>query len=162
MWAKSLYRGNCIKNAGNILLVIDEEVMLDFVHGMLNSLGYYAISYVNSADAVEAYRFTWNEIDLVVVDLAIPSTKGVETVDALYQINPDANILVASGVVPEENTREIALIRRIFDRRFKKGKNGLAFIEKPYRMSELSRKINRLAPAGLHGLRQELPISYGS
>ena len=158
---ESTVTGAVTRNTGSVLLVIDDEVMCDFVHGMCNSLGYFVVSFVNGPDAVESYRYIWNEIDLVVVDLAMPATKGVETVAALHRVNPEGNILLASGLIAEENARDWTFVKDVFLKRIKNGKNSISFIEKPYPMHELSRKIHTLAPVGFPGLKQTRSVGYG-
>lgn len=159
-WIEEFNSDECLKGNESILLIIDDEIVLDFVHGMLNCLGYFVISFTNGIDAVESYRFIWKEVDLVVVDLAIPSCKGVETVDTLYTINPNGNVLLASGVIPEGKASEFTYIKRVFDRNIKCGKKDIQFIEKPYRLHELSEKISEMVLLGSHKIGQTEPICY--
>ncbi len=146
------------KSNGIILLIIDDEIILDFVHEMLNSLGYLVISFINSRDAFECYNNIWKEVDLVFVDLVTQSSKGIETIDALYSINPNENILLASGVIPEDNNHIYTYIQRVFDARIENHKKDIQFIEKPYRMSVLSDKINEMTRLKLHGAQQKKAI----
>jgi two-component system cell cycle sensor histidine kinase/response regulator CckA len=62
-----------------ILLVDDEEVVLDVGTMMLEKIGYQVLGARNSAEAVEIFKQSGNEIDLVLLDLKLPDESGAET-----------------------------------------------------------------------------------
>jgi len=73
-----------------------------------------------------------DEIDMVILDMIMPDMGGGETYDNLKEINPKIKVLLASGYSIDGQASEI------LDR----GCNG--FIQKPFQMENLSRKIKEV------------------
>ena len=115
---------------GTILVVDDEEMVLDIGSEMIGKMGYQAISARNGDEAVSLYRENPDRFDLVVLDLIMPGTSGSETFDKLRQINAGVKVLLASGYSIDRQA--IALIDR----------GCIGFIQKPYNLEDLSRKID--------------------
>ena len=121
-----------VKGSGTILLVNDENGTLDIGTHMLQMLGYTVITVNRGWEAITSYKRHINEIDLVILDTAMPNIKSKEVYYQLKDINPDIKILLSSGYGQNEQT--IALLSRAC--------NG--FIQKPYSMNELSQKVTEL------------------
>jgi two-component system, cell cycle sensor histidine kinase and response regulator CckA len=117
---------------GTILVVDDEKMVLDIGTEMIRKMGYQTISARNGDEAISLYRKSRDDIDLVVLDLIMPGASGSETFDMLRQINAGVKVLLASGY--SIDSQAIDLIDR--------GCNG--FIQKPYSLEELSRKIDEI------------------
>jgi CheY-like chemotaxis protein len=123
--------GTTIKfGKGTILVVDDEEMVLDIGTEMIGKMGYRTLSARNGNEAMSLYRKSPGDIDLVVLDLIMPGASGSETFDMLRQINADVKVLLSSGY--SIDSQAIALMDR--------GCNG--FIQKPYDLEDLSRKID--------------------
>jgi CheY-like chemotaxis protein len=117
---------------GTILVVDDETMILDIGKEMIGRMGFHTISACSGDEAVSLYRDNPDGIDLVVLDLIMPGTSGSETFDLLRQIDPAVKVLLASGYSIDRQAT--ALMER--------GCNG--FIQKPYNVEELSRKIDEI------------------
>lgn len=117
---------------GTILVVDDETMILDIGKEMIGRMGFHTISACSGDEAVSLYRDNSDGIDLVVLDLIMPGTSGSETFDLLRQIDPAVKVLLASGYSIDRQAT--ALMER--------GCNG--FIQKPYNVEELSRKIDEI------------------
>ena len=117
---------------GTILVVDDEEMVLEIGTEMIGKMGYRTLSARNGEEAISLYRKNPDDIDLVVLDLIMPGASGSETFDMLRQINAGVKVLLASGY--SIDSQAVALMDR--------GCNG--FIQKPYNLEELSRKIDEI------------------
>jgi len=117
---------------GTILVVDDETMILDIGKEMIGRMGFHTISARSGDEAVSLFRDNPDGIDLVVLDLIMPGTSGSETFDLLRQIDPAVKVLLASGY--SIDSQATALMER--------GCNG--FIQKPYNVEELSRKIDEI------------------
>jgi PAS domain S-box-containing protein len=84
-----------------IMVVDGEEMLLNIASRMLIHLGHECICVKNSIEAIEIYKHHWKTgtpLDGVIVDLTIPGGMGgKETAGAIYDINPEARIIVSSG-----------------------------------------------------------------
>jgi PAS domain S-box-containing protein len=84
-----------------IMVVDGEEMLLNIAKRMLVHLGHECICVKNSIEAIEIYKHLWKTgtpVDGVIVDLTIPGGMGgKETAGAIYDINPEARIIVSSG-----------------------------------------------------------------
>ena len=84
---------------------------------------------------VELFRRQADELALVVLDFAMPQMDGAEVFREMRRIRSDVPVLLATGY-DEQETKE------------KLGGLGFAgFIQKPYRLSVLRRKLRRALEA---------------
>ena len=121
-----------IKGTGTVLLVDDEEAILQVAQELLEAMGYQVLLARNGREAVEAYTRNQEDIDIVLLDIVMPSMGGAEAYDLMKQMNPNIKVLLSSGyTIDSEATK---LIERGCD----------AFIQKPFTMKELSGKIREV------------------
>jgi len=116
----------------NVLLVDDEEMILDVGAQMLETLGYKVAVARCGKEAIDIYQDNIDTIKLVILDMIMPDMGGGETFDRLREINPDVSVLLSSGYSIDGQAQEI--MDRGCD----------AFIQKPFRMEELSQKIREI------------------
>jgi PAS domain S-box-containing protein len=112
-----------------ILVVDDEPVNIMVMKELLESLGYHVLCAGSGQEAMSIYLVKKELIDLVILDMVMPGMGGGATFDALRAINPAVKIILSSGYSID------GAARAILDR----GCNG--FIQKPFLLNELSRKI---------------------
>ena len=117
------------KGKGTILLIDDERVILNVGKEILEALGFRVLLSESGADAIEIYRNSWKEIDLVILDMIMPGMGGGEVFDELKKINQDVRVILSSGY--SLSGRPAKILAR--------GCN--AFIQKPFGIQELSGKI---------------------
>jgi two-component system, cell cycle sensor histidine kinase and response regulator CckA len=85
---------------------------------------------------VELYRRRMPDIDLVILDHAMPQLSGPEAFERLRQINPDVCVLFSSGYSAEDNSRH-ELSGQI-----------AGFVAKPYRPVDLARSVREALDQG--------------
>ncbi|MBN2299139.1 MAG: PAS domain S-box protein [Deltaproteobacteria bacterium] len=117
---------------GKVLLVDDEKMIIDIGTEMLNKMGYIVVTACDGNQAVEMYQANKDTIDLVILDMIMPGIGGGQTYDALKEINAGVKVLLSSGYSRSDQAEEI----------LNKGCNG--FIQKPFDMKDLSRKIEKI------------------
>jgi len=121
-----------IRGRERILLVDDEEIVLDVTRELLEILGYRVFSFRTGREAVDYYETAWKDIDVVILDMIMPVMSGGETFDALKKINPDVIVILSSGY---------SMNGKVFDIM---NRGVKAFIQKPFRIDELTGKIRML------------------
>lgn len=118
-----------VKGAGRILVVDDEEIVRTIVRDMLLTLGYEVIAVADGQEAVEYYETSGELIDLVLLDMIMPRMNGRECFEALRKLNPEVRTVLSTGYSREGAAQDI----------LEQGVGG--FVQKPYRMDQLSRVI---------------------
>lgn len=112
-----------------IMLVDDEEIVIEVVGQILESLGYNVFLARSGQEALEIYWGRKAEIDLVILDMVMPKMSGAITFERLKGVNPKVKVLISSGYSVDGQASEL----------LQKGCNG--FIQKPFNIRELSKKI---------------------
>jgi PAS domain S-box-containing protein len=112
-----------------VLIVEDEEDVLDVAAELFRSIGYAVVTAVNGIDALEILRRR-SDIDILFTDVVMPKgMNGVEVARSALEIHPDLKVVLASGY-PLPGLRQ------------QYGHVGdFAFINKPYRLSELAKTL---------------------
>jgi two-component system cell cycle sensor histidine kinase/response regulator CckA len=119
-----------------ILLVDDEEMVVEICSEILKRLGYHVIVAMNGETALSTFKSKKDEIDLVILDLIMPGMNGRQVYDKLVAMTPNIKVLLASGYALDDQAREL----------LSRGANG--FIQKPYSVTDLSRKVRQILPPG--------------
>jgi PAS domain S-box-containing protein len=114
---------------GTVLLVDDEPMILSVGRDLLEHLGYTVLVAESGERAVEVFRANLGRIDAVLLDMVMPGLSGGEAFDRLRQLDPGVGVLLSSGYSIDSQAREI--LARGCD----------AFIQKPYDLPGLSRKL---------------------
>ena len=78
-----------------ILLIDDDAAIRDTVASMLETAGHAVVARENGRDADALV--TSEQIDLVVTDLFMPETDGLEVIEAVRRAHPGIPVLVISG-----------------------------------------------------------------
>jgi len=115
-----------------ILLIDDEDMVLESGAMMLKRMGYKVLSAACGKASLDIYEARKGGIDMIILDMIMPDLGGGQTYDRLKKINPDVKVLLSSGYSIDGQAEEI----------LKRGCNG--FIQKPFTMEELSRKIREI------------------
>ena len=125
-------RSQFIEGTGTVLLVDDEEVILEAGKDLLEAMGYLVLTAKDGKEAIEVYKKSRDVIDIVFLDMVMPNMGGGEAYDRMKEINPNIKVLLSSGYSIDGQATEI----------LKRGCDG--FIQKPFRMNELSEKIREI------------------
>jgi two-component system, cell cycle sensor histidine kinase and response regulator CckA len=115
-----------------VLLVDDEPIILEIAQTMLSELGYTVLTADNGETGIDLFERHRKEIDVVILDLIMPKMSGAETFDKIKSIDPAARVLLSSGYSRNGQAENL----------LKKGCSG--FIQKPFNIFELSRKIREV------------------
>ena len=127
--------GNCLGDDNTILLIDDEEMVLDVGAQLLSRLGYSVLTASSGSEAIDLYRQYKDQVQLIILDLCMPDMDGKQTYLYLKGMNPCAKVLLTTGLSMNGAAKEILAC----------GCQG--FIQKPYRMSELSSKVSEVLAA---------------
>jgi CheY-like chemotaxis protein len=123
-----------------ILLVDDEAFTSLLAERILAAAGYRVVTALDGHQALELYKRLGQQIDLVLLDYAMPVMDGFAVFDRLRKMNPEVAVALTSGVAMPEK------IKWMID-------NGVrGFIPKPHTAKKLIAGIREiLAPAMAHG-----------
>jgi DNA-binding NtrC family response regulator len=99
---------------------------------MLKELGYQVLLACSGKDAVAILEVDPRGVDLVILDMVMPTMAGGATFDRLRAVRQDLPVLLASGYSLNRQAQEV--IRR----------GGSGFIQKPFDMVGLSRKVREI------------------
>lgn len=121
-----------LKGKESILFIDDEDRILDTGKEMLEALGYKVMVAGSGEKAIEIFKERHDDIDMVILDMIMPGMGGGEVYDRIKAISPNVKVLLSSGYSIEGEAGKI----------LKRGCNG--FIQKPFNINELSRKIKEV------------------
>jgi len=108
------------------VLVVDDEAPVRVATGeILRSLGYRVYEADGGASACELFRRHIREIDVVLLDLAMPDMNGEQTLRQLKQLRSDVRVILLTAYAEDE-----------FRVRFLKG-DLAGFLTKPFARDEL-------------------------
>ncbi len=117
------------RGKGSVLVVDDEEFVRQVAARMLKTLGYHAICLGSATEAVDYYKRRARDIDLVIVDLIMPDLSGKAVFEQLRLENPRARVIITSGYSQDPG------VDALLDAGAK------AFLQKPYRLAQLSETL---------------------
>jgi PAS domain S-box-containing protein len=124
-----------LRGRGTILVVDDEAFVREVARKALERRGYDVVTAVNGLAAIEALREHRDRVRAVVLDLSMPGLSGQETLPRLREVKPDVDVILSSGYSEAEALR-------LFE-----GSRVSAFLQKPYTVHDLARKLKDvLAP----------------
>ncbi len=110
-----------------ILLIDDEDMIREVGTSTLQSIGYRVVTASNGKEAVDIYKRMHKDISIVITDLVMPAMDGMATFEELKKINPDVKVIVSSGYSPDSEKI--------------KGKGIAGFINKPFRVNEITKLV---------------------
>lgn len=120
------------RGSGKILIVDDEKPVLEVCAAMVEAIGYTPVKASSGKEALQVIEKSREEINCVILDMIMPEMAGPVVFEKLRALRPELKIILSSGYAPDEKTQELL-------------KSGYtAFIQKPYRLEELSEKISAL------------------
>jgi len=98
-----------LKGHGELILVVDDEAAIcEVAKVSLESFGYRVLAAKDGIEAIALYTQHLNEIKVVILDMMMPSMDGTTTIQILQKINPQVNIVVASGLMSNEKATKIS------------------------------------------------------
>jgi len=115
-----------------ILLAEDNEALQELTLRSLERLGYRVIAVRNGADAVREFTANHDTVDLAILDVVMPVLDGAEAYLQMREIRADLPVVFTTG----HTTESVLLSSQI--------KEGAAFLQKPYPLSDLGRVVRSL------------------
>ncbi|MDA8122966.1 MAG: response regulator [Deltaproteobacteria bacterium] len=109
-----------------ILLVDDEEIIRSVCQQILELQGYSVITASDGQEAIDLYLRERERIDIVILDMTMPSMSGADVLTRIRTLNPHARVILSSG--------------------YQTGEHHLAsaFLPKPYRAEDLARIVREV------------------
>jgi len=115
--------------SGRVLLVEDEEMVREIAKEILEEIGYTVLVADTPQEAVSLCENKDTHIDLLLTDVVMPGMSGVELKKKIEIIRPGIKVLFMSGY-----TSNVIANRGVLEK-------GVHFIQKPFRMKDLARKV---------------------
>jgi CheY-like chemotaxis protein len=121
-----------LRGRETILAVDDEKGNLSLTKQILENLGYRVFTAESGQEAIAIFKESGKDIDLIILDMIMPGMSGRKVFDTLRAMAPAAKILLSSGYSINGEAQQL----------MDQGCNG--FIQKPFRIQELSKKIREV------------------
>lgn len=124
---------------GSLLVVDDEPYLLKSLCAVLEDLGYETIPANSGHEAIKRFMKEMNRIDVVILDMIMPDLNGRQVLTELKKIKPSVKVILTSGYSLEgmpENEHDLP---------------GDGFLQKPYRIQQLSSVIGKLVKQSRDG-----------
>ena len=112
-----------------ILLVDDDPYVLEFVSSLMGEYGYDYVACNNAADAFA--HFQKKTVDVVLTDIKMPVTTGIELLEKICDLRPDVPVILMTAHA-EVDIAVDAIKKGAFD-----------FIIKPYRSEQLIHSVEK-------------------
>ncbi len=115
-----------------ILFVEDDELVVDAVRPLFESLGYKVVARMNGLEALEVFRPQPEKFDLVITDQTMPHMPGKVLAQELIRIRPDIPIILCTGYIDqitEEETKAMGIRE---------------YVMKPFVMDDMARVIRKV------------------
>ena len=116
---------------GLVLVIDDEPAVLDFLETALPHLGYDVVLAQNGEQALSIASERMDELIGVILDVTMPGMTGEQVFQELNGLAPELPVLVSSGFSADDIASRFP------------GKRLQGFLQKPYRLGELSEKLHQ-------------------
>jgi PAS domain S-box-containing protein len=128
-------RGGC----ETVLLADDQDMVRTLGRDILARFGYRVLLAADGQEALDVYRQRASEIDLVILDYAMPRLSGLDCLRQLRELKPNLPVLFSSGYYSEQALQAL------------EKEEAVSFVAKPYRATELARSVRAI----LDGTRRQ-------
>jgi PAS domain S-box-containing protein len=115
-----------------ILLVEDEDPVREVTALLLESLGYRVLQVSGAEEALNLVQRNRTKIDLLLTDVIMPGMSGRELAEAFRVYDPGVKVLFQSGHTDDIMVRHSILNAEV------------AFLQKPFSLDSLAKKIREL------------------
>ena len=95
----------------------------------LGQMGYTVLSYAGPEEAIADFSEKQGAVDLLITDVVMPKMNGKELYERLKSVRQDLKVLYMSGY-----TANVIVHHGVLE-------EGIQFISKPFKISELSNKV---------------------
>jgi two-component system, cell cycle sensor histidine kinase and response regulator CckA len=127
-----------------ILLLDDEHAILTLVARILEPMGHDLLRASNAAEALDCFDERDGAIDLLIADVNLQQTSGVEVAVELRSLLPNLRIVFMSGRTPDGwSEQDRALMDEL-------PSECVLFLAKPFTANDLRRAVAVFAGASPH------------
>jgi len=113
--------------AARILVIDDNPHVVDILRSYLREEGYGVIGALTSDEGLKLAILSRPE--LVLLDIALPGTNGIELLKRIRSINPTSRVIMVTGNIDPSLARKALEL------------GALAYIDKPFDLAYLKRVI---------------------
>ncbi len=118
-----------LRGTETILLAEDHDGLRDTAQEMLQALGYRILAAPDGTKALELFRLHADQIDLIVMDVVMPSLSGPEAYLEICAFRPGVPVIFTTGYTPKARAL-VSMVER-----------GAAVLRKPYSLLSLSQLV---------------------
>ncbi len=123
---------NILKGRSVILLIDDEIHIRNLSKKLLEELGYVILLASNGNEGIRIFEEQKETIELVLLDFMMPEMKGTEVYSRLKEIDPGVKVVFLSGYSKDVTENDLII------------KGEIEFLQKPFRLHEVSQMISRV------------------
>jgi PAS domain S-box-containing protein len=116
-----------------ILIVDDETSIRSITSTTLETYNYRILTAGDGIEAIATYAERKNDIDVILLDLMMPSLDILTTVRTIYKLNPHVRIIAMSGLVANEQMTQTLQECGV-----------IAFLKKPFSVEHLLRTLSQV------------------
>ncbi|MDC7232827.1 MAG: cache domain-containing protein [Spirochaetales bacterium] len=120
------------RGEGLILVVDDEKAMRQTAQEILTTNGYRVLMAHNGIEGLDQFKEHHNEIDAVLLDMAMPEMSGKECFIEMKAIDPSLKVVLTSGFRQDERVNDLMAM------------GVKVFVQKPYTFENLAEVFHRL------------------
>ncbi|NPV92427.1 MAG: response regulator [Firmicutes bacterium] len=117
-----------------LMLIDDDKYCLEALEIFLGMSGYSCASFSDPAKALEVYGA--DACDAVITDMRMPGMSGIEVMERIRGLDPQAKVIIISGSMDGESFKNACDL------------GATACLEKPLDASELIRTLREALKAG--------------
>ena len=121
---------------GTVLLADDEEAARHVAEKMIERLGFTVLAAADGREALDIFRQRRDEIRVVVLDLTMPRMDGVQTLQEIHSLEPDAKVIICSGYAEAELKAKFA------------GMRFAGLVQKPFALAKLREVLKKALTVG--------------
>jgi signal transduction histidine kinase/CheY-like chemotaxis protein len=122
--------------AAAVLVVDDNARVLQAVSQLVGALGYPVLTAASGQEALRVFGERHAQIGCVLLDLTMPEMDGLQTMQALRVVDPQASIVLSSGYSEQSVRRRAG------------GEGSTRFLQKPFVEDDLKAAIESAMRAG--------------
>ncbi len=115
-----------------VLFADDEDTIRSLGSAFLKRLGHDVLLAQDGEEALKIYSEQKTKIALVIMDMTMPKLTGLDLIQGILKINPQAKIIASSGYTSEGNENDV----------LQAGAAG--YLAKPYVLTTFSEMIHRI------------------
>jgi CheY-like chemotaxis protein len=123
------------RRTGTILIADDQDYVLEVAQAFLERAGHRVLTASGGRAAIEIFRARSQEIDAVLLDLAMPDTSGEEVLVEIQRIRSDVPVIIATGYSAQAAAERLS------------SHGVVGFVHKPFQPEEILEQVDRALAA---------------